>query len=370
MTIRARLSDLLRADDARERHPSFRRHPLARSAKQCLSSLVDLFATLRDAYLAAVPNIVHDPRRFRRHASEVEDIMGSALRWYASEHERACLSEVRIARAHMWENRVESRSTSKRTGDDDGAASSTTALTLGFHTRLSNIHGCVASLRAFRDECPLLWRTSPSNSDSEESSDSDQNDEDSGDENTGFKESKEGDAESENTSFAELLRALRCSRASVIASATELLMDVIAPDFALAVLSPHHTTRREALERAFESIDRELVRMDSALAAGAFRLVAAAVHRAACAALERLVLHRAHDDVEASSTKLVYATSGGSLSATAAPLTETEHSRVVEVASAVREFLSVNGSGVPMKVLLDGRTALAAASKPVVYPDA
>ena len=56
--------------------------------------------------------------------------MGSALRWYASEHERACLSEVRIARAHMWENRVESRSTSKRTGDDDGAASSTTALTL------------------------------------------------------------------------------------------------------------------------------------------------------------------------------------------------------------------------------------------------
>ena len=114
----------------------------------------------------------------------------------------------------------------------------------------------------------------PSNSDSEESSDSDQNDEDSGDENTGFKESKEGDAESENTSFAELLRALRCSRASVIASATELLMDVIAPDFALAVLSPHHTTRREALERAFESIDRELVRMDSALAAGAFRLVA------------------------------------------------------------------------------------------------
>ena len=359
VTIRARLSDLLRADDARERASKLPPTPIAPARGAMHSaSLVDLFATLRDAYLAAVPNIVHDPRRFRRHASEVEDIMGSALRWYASEHERACLSEVRIARAHMWENRVESRSTSKRTGDDDGAASSTTALTLGFHTRLSNIHGCVASLRAFRDECPLLWRTSPSNSDSEESSDSDQNDEDSGDENTGFKESKEGDAESENTSFAELLRALRCSRASVIASATELLMDVIAPDFALAVLSPHHTTRREALERAFESIDRELVRMDSALAAGAFRLAAAAVHRAACAALERLVLHRAHDDVEASSTKLVYATSGGSLSATAAPLTETEHSRVVEVASAVREFLSVNGSGVPMKVLLDGEQRL------------
>ena len=100
------------------------------------------------------------------------------------------------ARAHVGES-CRIRSTSKRTGDDDGAASSTTALTLGFHTRLSNIHGCVASLRAFRDECPLLWRTSPSNSDSEESSDSDQNDEDSGDENTGFKESKEGDAESE-----------------------------------------------------------------------------------------------------------------------------------------------------------------------------
>jgi hypothetical protein len=61
------------------------------------------------------------------------------------------------------------------------------------------------------------------------------------------------------------------------------------------------------------------------LEAGAFRLAAAAVHRAACAALERLVLHRAHDDVSDTSfsssdavTAAAYATSGGSLSGTAA----------------------------------------------------
>ena len=34
----------------------------------------------------------------------------------------------------------------------------TATLSCGFHTRLSNIHACVASLRALREDCPLLWR--------------------------------------------------------------------------------------------------------------------------------------------------------------------------------------------------------------------
>ena len=38
-----------------------------------------------------------------------------------------------------------------------------------------------------------------------------------------------GDGGMESTGFSELLRSLRCSRASVIAAATELLMDIVTP---------------------------------------------------------------------------------------------------------------------------------------------
>ena len=212
VTIRARLSDLLRADGRlANEHPNFRRHPLRRSRAMHSASLVDLFATLRDAYLAAVPNIVHDPRRFRRHASKLRiswDRRSVGMR--ASMNARVYL-RFESTLPFMWENRVESRSTSKRTGDDDGGGIvDDCAHSWVPHSSGATYTGCVASLRAFRDECPLLWRTSPSNSDSEESSDSDQNDEDSGDENTGFKESKEGDV-SQRIRASQNFRALRCS---------------------------------------------------------------------------------------------------------------------------------------------------------------
>ena len=49
--------------------------------------------------------------------------------------------------------------------------------------------------------------------------------------------------------------------------------------------------------------------------------------------------------------------SGGSLSGTPAPLTEAQHSNVVELASAL-EFLSADNDGVPAQVLVDGEQRL------------
>ena len=50
--------------------------------------------------------------------------------------------------------------------------------------------------------------------------------------------------------------------------------------------------------------------------------------------------------------------SGGSLSGTPAPLTEAQHSNVVELASALEEFLSADNDGVPAQVLVDGEQRL------------
>jgi len=60
------------------------------------------------------------------------------------------------------------------------------------------------------------------------------------------------------------------------------------------------------------------------------------------------------DDISA----IYYATSGGSLSRSAAPLTEAHHSRIVELNAALRDFLSVDGGGVPAQVLSDGEQRL------------
>lgn len=97
-------------------------------------------------------------------------ILAGALRWYAGEHERDCLAEVRAARDRLWDGtQVEpplaDSPQSSGKGDDVkgsivGRASGgpPAKLTHGFHTRLSNVHACVASLRALRADCPLLWR--------------------------------------------------------------------------------------------------------------------------------------------------------------------------------------------------------------------
>ena len=203
-------------------------------------------------------------------------------------------------------------------------------LTHGFHTRLSNIHACVASLRALREDCPEIWRASDEDDgaadDTDSDSDADGEMEEPKEGNGTFRETIEGAEKAESARFADLLRSLRCSRASVVAAASELLMDAVAQDLATAVMSPSFTVRRDSLARALERVDKELALMDAALASGAFRLAAASVHRAACAALERLVLHRAHDDVKPFTATPVYGTNGGSLSGTMTALTETQHS--------------------------------------------
>jgi len=111
-----------------------------------------------------------------RHAAAVEAILGGALRWYAGEHERDCLAEVRAARSRMWEDSPVESPLADDLQSDSGVDDATTGrgrgsivnrvsggpparLTHGFHTRLSNVHACVASLRALRADCPLLWRT-------------------------------------------------------------------------------------------------------------------------------------------------------------------------------------------------------------------
>lgn len=363
--VRPRLALALRTAAAREKSSKLPPSPVAPARGAMHSaSLVELFAALRDTFVAVMPATVRGRRRLRAHAEEVEEILGAALRWYAGEHERECLAEVRNARARLWENRGVVTRPAKSDGADDiptkGAPSA--MLTHGFHTRLSNIHACVASLRALREDCPEIWRASDEDDgaadDTDSDSDADGEMEEPKERNGTFRETVEGAEKAESARFADLLRSLRCSRASVVAAASELLMDAVAQDLATAVMSPSFTARRDSLARALERVDKELALMDAALASGAFRLAAASVHRAACAALERLVLHRAHDDVKPFTATPVYGTNGGSLSGTMTALTETQHSRIVEVAAALRDFLAADGTGVPAPVLEDGEQRL------------
>ena len=229
--------------------------------------------------------------------------------------------------------------------------------------------------QALREDCPLsLARTHESepaaaekhdqevdNSDSED----DELQQDDVDQSTrlnfknGQKDSYTAQVEIVNFNFDVLLRKLRCSRASVIAAAAaELLMDVITPDLSLAVLSPDFATRRIALAKVFDIIDAEFAIMNSSLAAGAFRLAAGSIYRALCAALERLILHRSHDDIDsyvASLSMGAYAANGGCLSGTSKPLTESQHSRVVEIADALHDFLAVDGAGFQHRFLLTAK---------------
>ena len=349
VVLRPLLADTLRHAVTRERGSTITAIAPERGVMHS-SSLGDVFAAIRDAYVAALPVTVkrrHDAFA-REHALAVETLVAGAFRWYAEENERACLAEVRAARARL-------RDRQEDTGLHATVAADAALLTRGFHTRLSNIHACVSSLRAFREDCPVLWRARASSGrDTLETRDN----YDSSDDEATFEDGDEDLSSAESASFGDLMRWLRCSRASVIASAAELLMDAVAPDFEEAALSPEYLVRGAALSRALEKVDAELAAMDAALAAGAFRLAAAAVHRAACACLERLILHRAHDDAGARFATGALVMSGGSLSGTPAPLTEAQHSRVVELASALEEFLSTDNDGVPAQVLVDGEQRL------------
>ena len=380
-----RLVGILEKGVARERSISLPPTPVAPARGAMHSaSLVDLFAALRDAYIAAMPASVNDDIRWHHHTKEVDNILAQALCWYVGEHERDCLSEVRSSRARLWadldRSHVIPRESSIAEGESydtkDDVNVITATLSCGFYTRLSNIHACVASLRALREDCPLLWRGRESepaaavkhdpevdNSDSED----DELQQDDVDQSTrlnfknGHKDAYTTQVEIVNFNFDVLLRKLRCSRASVIAAAAELLMDVITPDLSLAVLSPDFATRRLALAKVFDIIDAEFAIMNSSLAAGAFRLAAGSIYRALCAALERLILHRSHDDIDsyvASLSMGAYAANGGCLSGTSKPLTESQHSRVVEIADALHDFLAVDGAGVPAQVLADGEKRL------------
>jgi hypothetical protein len=349
VVLRPLLVDTLRDAAARERGGDITAIAPERGVMHS-SSLGDVFAALRDAYVAALPGTVERRRDAfaREHALAVETLVAGAFRWYTEENERACLAEVREARARLRDRRKDGRL-------DATVAADAALLSRGFHTRLSNIHACVSSLRAFREDCAVLWRSrAASGRDALETRD----DSDSSDDEAAVEDGDEDRSSAESASFGDLMRSLRCSRASVIASATELLMDAAAPDFEEAALSPEYLARGAALSRALKKVDAELAAMDAALAAGAFRLAAAAVHRAACACLERLILHRAHDDVGARFATGALVMSGGSLSGTPAPLTEAQHSNVVELASALEEFLSADNDGVPAQVLVDGEQRL------------
>lgn len=349
VVLRPLLANTLRDAAARERGGAITAIAPERGVMHS-SSLGDVFAATRDAYVAALPGTIERRRDAfaREHALAVETLVSGAFRWYAEENERACLAEVRAARARLRDRRED-------TSLDATVAADAALLTRGFHTRLSNIHACVSSLRAFREDCPILWRARAS---SGRYALETRDDYDSSDDEAAVEDGDEDRSSAESASFGDLMRSLRCSRASVIASATELLMDAVAPDFEEAALSPEYFVRGAALSRALEKVDAELAAMDAALAAGAFRLAAAAVHRAACACLERLILHRAHDDAGARFATGALVASGGSLSGTPAPLTEAQHSRVVELASALEEFLSADNDGVPAQVLVDGEQRL------------
>ena len=151
----------------------------------------------------------------REHALAVETLVAGAFRWYAETNERACLAEVREARSRLRDRR-------KDGGLDATVAADAALLSRGFHTRLSNIHACVSSLRAFREDCAVLWRSrAASGRDALETRD----DSDSSDDEAAVEDGDEDRSSAESASFGDLMRSLRCSRASVIASATELLMD-------------------------------------------------------------------------------------------------------------------------------------------------
>ena len=206
------------------------------------SSLGDVFAALRDAHVAALPGTVERRRDAfaREHALAVETLVAGAFRWYTEENERACLAEVREARARLRDRRKDGRL-------DATVAADAALLSRGFHTRLSNIHACVSSLRAFREDCAVLWRSrAASGRDALETRD----DSDSSDDEAAVEDGDEDRSSAESASFGDLMRSLRCSRASVIASATELLMDAAAPDFEEAALSPEYLARGAALSRA------------------------------------------------------------------------------------------------------------------------
>ena len=82
------------------------------------------------------------------------------------------------------------------------------------------------------------------------------------------------------------------------------------------------------------------------------------MHRAACACLERLILHRAHDDVGARFATGALVMSGEPLrnarAAHRGPALERGGARV----GAPEEFLSADNDGVPAQVLVDGEQRL------------
>ena len=69
------------------------------------ASLVELFAALRDTFVAVMPATVCGRRRLRAHAEEVEKILGGRrIRWYGGTRTRVPGRGSRRARARLWEN--------------------------------------------------------------------------------------------------------------------------------------------------------------------------------------------------------------------------------------------------------------------------
>ena len=114
VVLRPLLVDTLRDAAARERGGDITAIAPERGVMHS-SSLGDVFAALRDAYVAALPGTVERRRDAfaREHALAVETLVAGAFRWYTEENERACLAEVREARAAA---RPAERRTSRRDG--------------------------------------------------------------------------------------------------------------------------------------------------------------------------------------------------------------------------------------------------------------
>jgi hypothetical protein len=133
VVLRPLLVDTLRDAVARERGDAITAIAPERGVMHS-SSLGDVFAALRDAYVAALPGTVERRRDAfaREHALAVETLVSGAFRWYAEENERACLAEVRAARArlrHRRETRVWTRRGSLRTPLCSRAASTLGSVT-------------------------------------------------------------------------------------------------------------------------------------------------------------------------------------------------------------------------------------------------
>ncbi len=307
-------------------------------------SCVNIFCVLYNINKAAQIHLLHGDRA-ALNATLLSRMCYEVLQTYVDVHEASCLESIQKARSSLMK---------QATGQITAASRITEIKSLvdkEFYTRLSNIHQCVLTIEPFMEEMPLLWCSSKAefaamfqnHKGPEYAMDDDQN---IFDDDPMFKDDRVLDADF----FAiRIVQKLRTARANVIASLTEFVEERIAPFVRVAILEEEPKIRSGAVKIIFSMIDSELKLMDERLSSGAFRLVLSSMHRGVCDAIEQLVLHRPMEE--------------GSLESHEnwkglPKLTETQHSLVVELVTAFRDFFHCDGAGEPISILKTGEGRL------------